>query len=82
MKVTYLSEKKPTLEKLQEIVGGYIQVVDLEDNKQMIVNEEGALLDLYINTKATLLARRQGIPMHDYIIYGDVVVLGDKALLD
>lgn len=82
MKVTYITEKKPTLEKLQEIVGGYIQVVDLENNKQMIVNEEGILLGLDINRKATLLAREQGIPMFDWIIYGDVAVLSGKALLD
>tara|TARA_R110000824_G_scaffold252854_6_gene441682 strand:- start:11958 stop:12206 length:249 start_codon:yes stop_codon:yes gene_type:complete len=82
MKVTYISEKKPTLEKLQEIVGGYIQVVDLENNKQMIVNEEGSLVGLEINNEATLLAREKGIPMHDYIIVGDVAVLSDEALLD
>ena len=81
MKVTYITEKKPTLEKLQEIVGGIIQVVDLENNKQMIVNQEGILLGLDINRKATLLAREQGIPMFDYIIHGDVAVLSGKALL-
>lgn len=38
-----------TLEEAQDYVGGYIEVIDLPNNKVMIVNEEGLLLNLPVN---------------------------------
>ena len=65
------------LEKLQEIVGGYIGIVKLSDGRTMIVDEEGLLKDKPINKPATKLAQ-PSIHPNDYIV-GNVVVL-DKGV--
>lgn len=60
-----------SLKELKEIVGGYIEIINLGDD-YMVVNEEGKLLDLPINLSATRLYRlftRVG----DYIV-GDVLI--------
>lgn len=54
--------KKPTLEEMQELVGGYIEFVNVthEGHKRtMVVNEEGLLQDVVIhNAKASAIAQR------------------------
>lgn len=60
-------EKFPELDRLNEIVGGTIDGVRLPDGRRMFVNDEGLLLSLPLNKRATDLA---GQP-----IVGDVVVL-------
>ena len=76
-KTTYIKDKKPSLEELRDMVGGYIQIIEIKDGKQIIVDEEGKLKDKPINMEATDLWNV------DYdIIVGDAVVLSDKALLD
>jgi hypothetical protein len=52
-----LDERKPSLERLQELVGGYIELVPawrhpLTD-KLVLVNEDGMTLNLPENRKAT-----------------------------
>lgn len=42
-----------SLEELQEIVGGYIEIVECEKNI-MVINEEGKLMNLPFNHIATL----------------------------
>jgi len=42
-----------SLEKMQNLVGGYIQIVYLEGQRMLIVNEEGLLNQLPINDKAS-----------------------------
>lgn len=69
-----------SLEELQSIVGGYIEVVRTVDGKYMVVNEEGKLphLALPLNVQATKLyvhGRR------DYIA-GPAVVVDTKLELD
>ena len=44
------------LKELQEAVGGYIQLVTLKTGKILVVDEEGLLKNLPLNTKATILA--------------------------
>lgn len=46
------------LEELQEVVGGYIEVVRLNDGRIIIVNEEGLNLNLPVNIEATNILRR------------------------
>jgi hypothetical protein len=54
-------------EELREIVGGYIEIVSLTNDKIMVVNEEGKIYHLPVNMQATHL--------HGYeIIVGDVLV--------
>ena len=56
-----------TLKEMQDIVGGYIEIVYLKDGRIMVLNEEGKLNDLNPNSEATKLYT------HDYIV-GDVLV--------
>lgn len=58
-----------TLEELQEIVGGYIELVKF-DPIPLIVNEEGRILDLPVNEEATELA---GV-----ILVGNVISLNKE----
>lgn len=47
-----------TLEEMQSIVGGYIQIIFLGNGKVMVINEEGKLLKLPTNAHATLIAHQ------------------------
>lgn len=74
-KVIEIYDDKPTLEEMQKMVGGYIQEVYVGDQDvQYWVNEEGLLLELPLNPKASMML---GQP-----IVGNLVVLRESALLD
>lgn len=60
------------LEELQELVGGYIENVYLDDGRIMVVNEEGKFYGLPLNKKATDLADAVILPWDE--IVGDAVV--------
>lgn len=62
------------LEELQAIVSGYIEIINLADERLMVLNEEGKLNGLAINWKATELAHGYGI------IVGDVLVCNDNQI--
>ncbi len=62
-----------SLNELQGFVGGYIEVVGLDDGKLMVVNEEGKINGLCINSEATLLSRYD-------IIVGDVLVCDSREI--
>jgi Domain of unknown function (DUF3846) len=69
-----------TLEELQGIVGGYIEVVSTIDGRFMVINEHGKVLDppLDLNIPATRLyihGRRD-------VILGPAVVVDTKLELD
>lgn len=72
----YLDKKdeKPTLEKCQEFVGGYIEIIFTSDGRQIIVDEEGRLKGKPINVDATEEANRT--------IVGDAMILSGEARLD
>ena len=46
------------LEEIQEIVGGYIEIIRLKDGRIIVVNEEGLNLNLPVNIEATNILRR------------------------
>ena len=46
------------LEEMQEIVGGYIELVRLNDGRIIVVNEDGLNLNLPVNIEATNILRR------------------------
>lgn len=46
------------LEEMQEIVGGYIEIIRLNDGRIIVVNEEGLLQGLPVNIEATNILRR------------------------
>lgn len=55
-----------TLEELQEIVGGPIEVIGLDD-LLLVINEEGKLRGLRFNVQATVLYRKN-CKVCDYIV--------------
>lgn len=57
-----------SIKELQDAVGGYIELLDLNSH-YLIVNENGRLLDLHYNSEATRLVMQFG---YDYIV-GDAV---------
>lgn len=56
-----------SLEELQGFVGGYIEIVRMDDEHLMVVNEEGKVYGLPINMTASMLIMRD-------TIVGDVLV--------
>jgi len=65
-----------TLEELQQMVDGHIELVYLSDGRIMIVNEEGKLNGFEYNEQATKLFDSSN---GDYIV-GDVIVMPSKYL--
>ncbi len=55
-----------TLKEMQGKVGGLIEVVYLEDGTKMVVNEEGLIDGLPINSEASIIANR--------IIVGNAII--------
>jgi hypothetical protein len=78
-----------SLRELQDIVGGYIQLVssqaqwqDLTDG-EFVVNEEGLLsVGMPTNGNATELGHELNLYMHERGIVGDVVLLFGKARME
>lgn len=66
------------LEELKAIVGGWIEIKFLSDDKGrvMVLNEEGKLRNLPYNERATMLYRKF-VYEHDFIV-GDVLIC-DKS---
>lgn len=66
-----------TLEEMQAIVGGYIEIVTLGDNLVMVVNEDGKY-NCKMNVDATEVAQwYEAIHPMDYIS-GDVLVTNSE----
>jgi hypothetical protein len=65
---------KPTLEQAQAIVGGYVELVRPINGTpmQILCNEDGQMLRLPLNMKATLWAGRP--------IVGNAILLSGKAM--
>ncbi len=64
-----------SLEEMQRIVGGYIEVLNLNDGRLMVVNEEGKLEGLDLNITATYLYGR-----HSDCVVGNVLVCDSKQI--
>ncbi len=61
-----------SLEELQAIVGGYIEVVSLRDGRLIVCDEEGKLKGKERNNKATDIFQA-AMPTRDFIV-GDALV--------
>lgn len=66
------SGKIYSLAELQEYVEGYIEIVWLKDGQLMIVDEEGALKENYLNGPASRLAER--------MIFGHALVINEDEI--
>ena len=68
------------LQSMQEFVGGYIEVLGVDENKfgvSVYINEEGRLDELAINMTACLwLMQNNMYPALEHPVHGDVLVLG------
>ena len=69
-----------TLEPLQAVVGGLIDVVVLSDGRGLVINDEGKLLGLALNPEATRLAQ-DVLFAHDVIV-GPAVLVSEAELAD
>ena len=66
-----------TLSELQNYVGGHVEIVETKTGRLMVINEEGNLLRLQKNRKATDLYEYGGTD----IIVGDVLVIDKNQIL-
>lgn len=60
---------EPTLEEAQKVVGGYVELIDLDGLGCFLVDEEGKLKRKPINDQATKLYNQ----LFDGVIVGDVI---------
>lgn len=67
-----------TLEEMQTAVGGYVEIIELDDKQSMILNEEGKMLDLEYNEVADEIFHRY-FSTFDYIV-GDVIVCENSLI--
>jgi len=96
MKVHIIDDKEPTLEELQKLVGGYIEVkyfgmaaefTGPDKDMQLVMNEEGKIHGLPLNKKAMKICQDlldNNIYTAGYKImpiYGDIVILKGKGKL-
>lgn len=58
---------------LSDLVGGYIEQVRAFRDHRLVINEEGHLKGLEVNTLGTTITGRDGLP---YPIVGDAVLVG------
>jgi hypothetical protein len=66
-------DETPDLKQLQDMVGGYIEIVRLSDGRQLVVNEDGLSLELPVNHVASTLA--------GCLIVGPAVLLNEEHLM-
>ncbi len=77
--------KEYKLDELQEFVGGYIELVfSPDDSRVMVLNEEGKLMCLGYNEKATEIyndwARQKGYSGTGNFVVGDVLVTSSDKI--
>ena len=68
-----------TLEELQGYVGGYIEIIHLNDGRIMVINEEGKLLGLPLNMLATIQYQLSYGPLDQ--IVGNALVCKNTEVL-
>lgn len=64
-----------TLDELQAVVDGYIEIVPSRDGRIIVLNEEGKLRELPVNLAASVLYGNR----YDFIV-GDVLVCNDDQI--
>ena len=71
---------EPTLKSAQEFVGGYVEGIPFPNGDYLIVNEEGKLMGLEVNEKATKLWR-DTFDNDNYITGRKDFVVGNAILI-
>lgn len=73
--------ESPSLADMQELVGGYIELVDLNDTKYMVVNEEGYVYKLPYNTMANQILSIYRPELAKFnSIFGNVFLIDKKDI--
>jgi len=65
------------LREMQDLVGGYIEVLWLKDGNVLVVNEEGKINGLDYNETATEVIQENGM---DDIIVGNAILMESRYL--
>ena len=76
---------EPTLEEAQEFVGGYVEGITFPNGDYLIVNEEGKLMNLPLNSEATMMWRATFTKEeysfgYDDFVVGPAILIKAKAL--
>lgn len=66
-----------SLEELQAVVGGYIEIVKFSDGHLLVCNEEGKLMGLELNPNASAFCQVRG---RREVIVGDVLICMDNEI--
>lgn len=74
--IVVFEKQYASMEELQSIVNGHFEFVYLPENMIMVVNEEGKLNDLPVNSIATSFVQPV---LKDYIV-GNVLLINQKFL--
>lgn len=73
--------EKYTLEELQEIVGGYIQIIPLDNEEVAIIDEEGKIKHKFVNILADYYCKQHGWhPLRNDYIVGDVLICNENDI--
>jgi len=73
--------ENPKLEWFQKLVGGYVEFVNFPDGSAIMVHEEGRLIGLHPNFKATSLCMLKGRPQPDaYPIVGIAIFFSREEM--
>ena len=67
------------LKELQSLVGGKIEVIYFPSGKRLVVNEEGKLMNLPMNTQVMEIWREE-FPIEEYPDNNDGVVVGNAVI--
>jgi hypothetical protein len=74
-KLTVLRECRPTLKEAQDLIGGYVEMIEGKEGFQLLMDEDGRDKYLPINLNASAMAGRT--------IVGNVIALfGDARWVD
>ena len=76
-----IDDVEPTLQEMQKFVGGYIEVVYLNKESEMIIDEEGKLKGKSMNREATDIAHDNKAIFNTDYIAGDAMILSGDARL-
>lgn len=74
-------KEKLSLEQMQEYVGGFIECIEFPDGRTIVLNEEGRLNGLPLNSKAMEVWKEQ-FPPEKYKFNNDGLIHGNILITD
>ena len=72
--IKIIDDYKPSLEKLQEMVGGNIEVLPLNNGDTLVTNQDGRMMNLNYNSEATKIFQ-ENTSVQGIDIVGQAVVV-------